>query len=75
MSCILCGSRNEAEFSAEMVIHVGGPANIDEPGVWAFPKLVTCLDCGIVRFNASKTELASLAAGSQPNVRLTMAAE
>lgn len=74
MACLLCGSRNEAEFAAEMVIHFGGLTNIDNPGVWVFPKLVTCLDCGIVRFNVSKTELASLAAGTPPKARLTMAA-
>jgi hypothetical protein len=74
MACLLCGSSNEAEFSAEMVIHVGGLTNIDNPGVWVFPKLVTCLDCGIVRFNVSKTELASLVGGTPTNKRQTMAA-
>jgi len=73
MPCLLCGSTNEKEFGAEMVIHLGGLANIDNPGVWVFPKLITCLDCGIVRFNVSKTELASLAA-SRPCEQLTMAA-
>jgi hypothetical protein len=74
MACLLCGSSNEAEFAAEMVIHVGGLTNIDNPGVWVFPKLVTCLDCGIVRFSVSKTELASLAGGASTNQRQTMAA-
>ncbi len=74
MACLLCGSSNEAEFAAEMVIHLGGLTNLDCPGVWVFPKLVTCLDCGIVRFNVSKTELASLTTGSPPKGRMTMAA-
>jgi hypothetical protein len=74
MACLLCGSSNESEFSAEMIIHLGGLTNIDVPGVWVFPKLVTCLDCGIVRFNVSKTQLASLAAGTPPKGRMTMAA-
>ena len=74
MACLLCGSTHEKEFAAEMVIHVGGLTNIDNPGVWVFPKLVTCLDCGIVRFNVSKTELASLDGGAPRNERLPMAA-
>jgi hypothetical protein len=64
MACLLCGSTHEREFAAEMVIHVGGLTNIDNPGVWVFPKLVTCLDCGIVRFNVSKSDLASLVGGT-----------
>ncbi len=67
MACLLCGSTNEREFAAEMVIHVGGLTNIDNPGVWVFPKLVTCLDCGIVRFNVSKSDLASLV-GCTPRI-------
>lgn len=64
MPCLLCGSTNEKEFASEMVIHVSGLANIDNPGVWVFPKLVTCLDCGIVRFNVSKPDLALLVGGA-----------
>jgi hypothetical protein len=74
MACLLCGSANEKQFAAEMVIHLGDLTNIDNPGVWVFPKIVTCLDCGIVRFNVSKTELASLVGGAPRNERLTMAA-
>ena len=74
MACLLCGSSKEAEFGAEMVMHLGGLTNIDNPGVWVFPKLVTCLDCGIVRFNISKSDLASLVGGAPRNERLTMAA-
>jgi hypothetical protein len=75
MACLLCGSTNETELASEMVLHVSGLANIDHPGLFVFPKLVTCLDCGIVRFKVSKTDLALLAAGSPPKGRLTIAAE
>jgi hypothetical protein len=68
MACLLCGSSNEAQFPAEIVIHLVGLANIDVPGIWVFPNLATCLDCGTARFNVSKTELASLAAGTPPRV-------
>ena len=73
MACLLCGSIHEKEFAAEMVIHLGALANINNSGVWVFPKLVTCLDCGVVRFNVSKTELALLTA-APPREELTMAA-
>ena len=74
MACLLCGSANETEFGSEMVIHVGGLANIDNPGLWVFPKLLTCLDCGVVRFNVSKTDLASLVGGAPRNEGATKAA-
>ena len=73
MACLLCGSTNEKEFASEVVIHLGCLTNIDNPGVWVFPKLVTCMDCGIVRFNVPKPEL-SLLAASPPSEGLTMAA-
>jgi hypothetical protein len=75
MACLLCGSSNEADFAAEMIIHFSDLTNIDNPGVYVFPKLVTCLDCGIVRFNVSKPELPSLAAGTPASEPLAMAAE
>ena len=73
MACLICGSTREKEFAAEMVIHVGGLTNIDNPGVWVFPKLVTCMDCGVVRFKVSKTDLSSLFATPRSE-RLKMAA-
>ena len=63
MSCLSCGSGNQAEFSAEMIIHFSGLKNLDKPGVWAFPKLLVCLDCGSSRFTTPKTDLALLARG------------
>jgi hypothetical protein len=32
MACLLCGSTHEKEFAAEMIIHLGGLSNIDNPG-------------------------------------------
>lgn len=74
MACLLCGSTHEKELAAEMAIHTGGLTNIDNPGVWVFPTLVTCLDCGILQFNVSKSDLASLVGGAPRNERLRMAA-
>jgi hypothetical protein len=75
MPCLSCGSSNEAEIVAEMVLHLGGLTNIDNPGVWVFPKLVTCLDCGFAWFSVPKTELVSLVAATPTCERLTMAAD
>jgi hypothetical protein len=64
MSCLLCGSGHQAEFSAEMMIHFMGLNHLDKPGVWLFPNLLVCLDCGSSRFNVPDKELALLASGA-----------
>jgi hypothetical protein len=64
MSCLSCGSKKQAEFTAEMIIHFIGLKNLDNPGVWLFPELFVCLDCGFARFSVPETELASLADGT-----------
>jgi hypothetical protein len=61
MSCLLCGSGNEAELVSEMIIHFSGPKNLDKPGVWVFSNVLVCLDCGSSHFTVPKTELASIA--------------
>ena len=50
MICPSCQSHNQAEFTAEMIVRSPGPENLDKPGVWLFPKLSVCLDCGVSRF-------------------------
>ena len=57
MYCGLCHSGNQAEFTAEMIIHFSGLRYIDNPGVWAFPKVSVCLDCGVAQFSLPETEL------------------
>ena len=61
MSCQLCGSGNEAELDAEMIIHFSGLKNLDQPGVWVFSKVLVCLDCGCSHFTVPKTKLESIA--------------
>ena len=63
MTCRSCGSANQAEFPTEMIIHFEGGGNIDNPGVWAFPKLLVCLDCGFLQSTVPAPQLASLVAG------------
>ena len=74
MSCPTCRSENQMEFSAEMLVHLGGIKNLDKSGVVLFPKVLVCLACGFSQFTVPKTELALLAPESWKSDRLTMAA-
>jgi hypothetical protein len=69
MSCLSCGSNKQSEFSAEMLIHFGGLKNLDKPGVWVFPKLLVCLDCGFSPLTVPAPERASLVAGTSEKER------
>ena len=64
MVCPSCRSVKQAEFTAEMVIHYPGLKNINRPGIWLFPELLVCLDCGFCRFTVPETEMASFAEGT-----------
>jgi hypothetical protein len=61
MSCLACGSGYQEELTGEMVIHFSGLKNLDKPGVWVYPKLLVCLDCGCSHFAVPQRELASIA--------------
>ena len=62
MSCRVCNSSNQAEFPSEVNIHLPGLKSADEPGVFVFPILLVCLDCGTSTFTTPQSELARLAA-------------
>jgi hypothetical protein len=68
MHCALCNSRNQADFPTEMMIHLRGLRNINNPGVLAFPKVLVCLDCGSSRFTIPETELQVLGKGIAASV-------
>jgi hypothetical protein len=61
MICPLCASGNQAEFTAEVLVHYSGLKNLDKPGVWVFPKFSVCLDCGFSQFTIAEAELSLLA--------------
>jgi hypothetical protein len=67
MPCTRCASGKQAEFGTEMVIHPSGLKKLDMPGVFVFPKVLVCLDCGFSQFNVPKSELALLARGTPAN--------
>jgi hypothetical protein len=73
MPCTLCTSGNQAEFVAEINIHLSGLKNIGNPGVLAFPRLLVCLDCGFSQFTTPVTELALLARGTPSRDASTLA--
>ena len=66
MSCRLCSSPNEAEFTAEMMIHFSGRKHLENPGVLALSEILVCLDCGSTRFRIAETELNLLREGDTP---------
>ncbi len=71
MNCLSCASNYQAEFAAEMIIHFSGIENLDKPGVWVFPRLLVCLDCGFSRFTLQEPELPVLASGASARETLT----
>jgi hypothetical protein len=66
-SCLLCKTKNQAEFTAEINVHFRGLKNIDNSGVLFVPNVVVCLDCGFSRFTTPETELARLGRGVSAN--------
>jgi hypothetical protein len=65
MQCKTCGSDKLTEFDAEINIHLPGLKNLDQPAVFVFPKLLICLDCGLVEFTLSESEVLLVATGAQ----------
>jgi hypothetical protein len=57
MTCFSCASGHEAEFGAEVNIHLPGVKNLDKSSFFMFPKILVCLDCGSARFAILETEL------------------
>ncbi len=74
MRCRVCCSENEAEFTAEMMIHFSGFMHLANPGILMFPKISVCLDCGSSRFSIPGTELKSLRESNSPSKVKRMAA-
>ena len=59
MSCLLCASRNQAEFGTEILIHFSGIANLDKPPVWVFPKLLVCFGLWLLAVHHSGKRISS----------------
>ena len=63
MSCRGCSSHRLEEFNGEVAIHFPGLAGIDKPIVWVFPKLMACLECGVVEFAVPEVQREQLRNG------------
>jgi hypothetical protein len=74
MSCPICDSNKQVEFSVEMMVHPIGLKSLDNPGVLVFQKFSFCLDCGFGGLNIPEAELALLAATTLQSGRRTMQA-
>jgi hypothetical protein len=61
MSCRDCHSENQKTFPSEMNIHFPGLKNLERPTVWAFLKLLVCLDCGFTELRLGEKECSLLA--------------
>jgi hypothetical protein len=67
MSCFVCRSANQSEFPTKMVVHFQGQRNLKKVGVWLFPKVLVCLNCGYSRFTVPETELPFLTKSAEAN--------
>jgi hypothetical protein len=63
MACLSCKSEKQAKFEAETNIHFPSPQGLDKAGVWVFPKLVVCFECGCAVFAITEPELRLLESG------------
>jgi hypothetical protein len=72
MTCLSCRSAKLVELTAEMLMHFPGLTHSEKAGVWLFPKLLVCLDCGFSGFTVPKNELASVAKGALANESSTL---
>jgi hypothetical protein len=69
MSCTSCQSANQREFSAEVNIHFPLRWDSNNPGIYVFPKLLVCLDCGASSFMTPASQLAQLRAADKQRTR------
>jgi hypothetical protein len=61
MTCPLCGSDNQKEFSTEIHIHFRFRKNLGKPGIFLAPKVLVCLNCGFSSLTIPEADLKELA--------------
>lgn len=60
MSCTRCLSLHQTELNSEINLHFRGLPTLGEPGIFVFPKVLVCLDCGLSEFVIETRELAQI---------------
>jgi len=67
MPCMICQSGNERDFLAEVNIHLPSIKKSESAvGVFVFPKLLVCLDCGTSSFMTPAPQFAQLYTTHEP---------
>ena len=74
MSCSICASARQVEYSFEMMVHRDGLKNIDNSSVLVLQKALVCMYCGFSQFTIPKPELSVLASDPPNGEQRTMAA-
>jgi hypothetical protein len=70
MSCLKCGSSNQTEYASEINLHLPHHLrNADKVGVFVFPRVQVCLDCGSSSFMTPASELEELRAADFGTIR------
>jgi hypothetical protein len=60
MSCAGCLSSKQTELSTEINIHFQGFTYVGDPGIFVFPRVLVCLDCGLSQFVIAEGELSQI---------------
>lgn len=66
INCRICESANVRSLDAETNLHFPGWRGLDQPSVFAFPKVIVCLDCGHAEFKIAERELHLIRSGTVP---------
>jgi hypothetical protein len=70
--CRSCASPNLTDVDAEMNIHFPGLSNLDQPSIFAFSRLLVCLDCGRAESIMPEEEIRQLRECTSTVVRITL---
>jgi len=70
MTCTGCLSRNQVEMNSEINIHYSSLTYPGNPGIFVFPTVTICLDCGLSQFIVEEEDLAQIAAHSRKPERV-----
>ena len=60
MSCTRCLSLHQTELNTEMNLHFRGLTFVGDPGIFVFPRVLVCLDCGLSQFVVAERELSQI---------------
>ena len=56
-NCRICESANVSLLNAETNLHFPGRRGLDQQSIFAFPRVMVCLNCGYAEFTLAESEL------------------